>query len=431
MKILLLGATGLIGSSILAKLLSAGHSVVAVSRGRANVRRQFPQAQWVSLDLRVVDSPQQWLSHLEGVDAVINCAGVLGGSGSDSPDAAHAKGPATLFAACEQAGVKRVVHFSAVGVDRQTPSEFSKSKTEGDAALKATGLDWVILRPSVVLGRRAYGGSALFRGLAALPMLPRFKDAGELQIVQLDDVVATALFFLAPSAPARVELEIVGPQRLTFNEVVAIYRKWLGWRPAQLVVLPDWLIDGMYRLGDFVAWLGWRTPIRSIAKQEMVRGAIGDPTPWTNMTAIKPQALEAALTAEPADVREKWFARIYALKPLIFAVTALFWISTALVSFGPGWEIGLGLLYEGGLSGPIVPLAVIAGATSDLIIGVAIAFRRTSKIALVAALVLSFVYLILGTILVPRLWRDPLGPMLKIWSVMVLNVVSLAIVDDR
>ncbi|MBI5012748.1 MAG: NAD-dependent epimerase/dehydratase family protein, partial [Methylocystis sp.] len=80
MKILLLGATGLIGSSILAKLLSAGHSVVAVSR-RANVRRQFPQAQWVSLDLKVVDSPQQWLSHLEGVDAVINCAGVLGGSG--------------------------------------------------------------------------------------------------------------------------------------------------------------------------------------------------------------------------------------------------------------------------------------------------------------------------------------------------------------
>ncbi len=130
-------------------------------------------------------------------------------------------------------------------------------------------------------------------------------------------------------------------------------------------------------------------------------------------------------------MREKWFARIYALKPLILAVTALFWISTALVSFGPGWDIGLNLLYEGGMSGPIVPLTVIAGASSDLIIGVAIAFRRTSRVALVAALILSFVYLILGAILVPRLWREPLGPMLKIWSVMVLNVVSLAIVDDR
>jgi uncharacterized protein YbjT (DUF2867 family) len=385
----------------------------------------------VSLDLRSVDSAQQWSPYLEGVDAVVNCAGVLGGSASDSTDAAHRKGPSTLFAACEQAGVKRVIHFSAVGVDRQTPSEFSRSKAEGDAALKATGLDWVILRPSVVVGRRAYGGSALFRGLAAFPILPRFRNAGELQIVQLDDVVATVLFFLSPSAPARVEVEIVGPRRMTFNEVVATYRKWLGWRPARLIDFPDWLIDAMYRIGDFLAWLGWRTPIRDIAKREMARGAVGDPTQWTNITNIKPQSLEAALAAEPADVREKWFARIYALKPLIFAVTALFWISTALVSFGPGWDIGLGLLYEGGMSGQIVPLTVIAGASSDLIIGVAIAFRRTSKVALWAALILSFVYLILGAILLPRLWREPLGPMLKILSVMMLNVVSLAIVDDR
>ncbi|MGE0196094.1 MAG: SDR family oxidoreductase, partial [Methylocystis sp.] len=299
------------------------------------------------------------------------------------------------------------------------------------AALKAMALDWVILRPSVVVGRRAYGGSALFRGLAAMPILPRFKNAGELQIVQLDDVVATALFFLSTSAPARVELELVGPDRLTFNEAVATYRRWLGWRPARLVNVSDRLIDVMYRLGDFVAWLGWRTPVREIAKKEMAHGGVGDPTAWTSLTGIRPQSLDAALTAEPADVREKWFARIYALKPLIFAVTALLWISTALVSFGPGWKIGLDLLYEGGMSGPIAPLTVIAGASTDLIIGVAIAFRRTSKVALVAALIVSVVYLIVGTILMPRLWMEPLGPMLKIWPAMALNLVALAIVEDR
>jgi uncharacterized protein YbjT (DUF2867 family) len=128
MKVLLIGATGLIGSSILARLLSAGHAVIAVSRGRANVRRQFPQAQWVSIDLRSVDSAQKWTTYLDGVDAVVNCAGVLGGSGSDSPDAAHAKGPATLFAACEQAGVKRVIHFSAVGVDRRRQANSQRAR---------------------------------------------------------------------------------------------------------------------------------------------------------------------------------------------------------------------------------------------------------------------------------------------------------------
>jgi len=50
---------------------------------------------------------------------------------------------------------------------------------------------------------------------------------------------------------------------------------------------------------------------------------------------------------------------------------------------------------------------------------------------LYAALLISVTYAIIGTILVPRLWIDPLGPMLKIWPVMMLNLVALAIVDDR
>ena len=59
----------------------------------------------------------------------------------------------------------------------------------------------MILRPSVVVGRAAYGGSALFRGLAGLPVLPLIAEAGPLQVVQLDDVVNTVLFFLRPEDP--------------------------------------------------------------------------------------------------------------------------------------------------------------------------------------------------------------------------------------
>ena len=113
-------------------------------------------------------------------------------------------GPAVLFEACEAAGVRRVIHFSAVGVDRGARSSFSASKAAGDAALQARDLDWVILRPSVVLGRPVYGASALFRGLATLPLLPRAQDAGPLQVVQLEDVVETVVRLLAePKLSAR------------------------------------------------------------------------------------------------------------------------------------------------------------------------------------------------------------------------------------
>jgi uncharacterized protein YbjT (DUF2867 family) len=175
--------------------------------------------------------------------------------------------------------VRRAIHLSAIGVDRETPTEFSRTKAAGDTTLMATGLDWSILRPSVVVGRGAYGGSALFRGLAALPVIPRMPDAGPLQIVHLNDVVATILWCLRPDAPTRIELELAGPERLAFDDVVAAFRQWCGWPPARRVHMPRWLMAVMYRLGDFAGWLGWRPPIRSTAQREIVRGAIGDPMP--------------------------------------------------------------------------------------------------------------------------------------------------------
>jgi MFS superfamily sulfate permease-like transporter len=76
-------------------------------------------------------------------------------------------------------------------------------------------------------------------------------------------------------------------------------------------------------------------------------------------------------------------------------------------------------------------LTVVAGALADLAIGLAIAYRPTSRYGLYAAIVISFAYAIIGTILVPRLWADPLGPMLKIWPIIVLHFVALAVIDDR
>ena len=65
------------------------------------------------------------------------------------------------------------------------------------------------------------------------------------------------------------------------------------------------------------------------------------------------------------------------------------------------------------------------------LIGVGIAIRRTARPALWAALALSIAYVVLGTLLLPRLWADPLGPLLKIVPIVVLNLVALAILDDR
>ena len=256
MRVLVIGVTGLIGSAIAARLALLGHAVVGASRG-SSCARLLPITH-VSIDMaRAVDA-SDWLPHLQGIDALVNCAGVFQDSPRDSTEGVHAKGAAALFAACVRAGVRRVVHISAVGIDRGAPTPFSHSKLAGDRALMALDLDWVILRPSVVVGRAAYGGSALIRGLAALPLRPKVPDTGDLQVVHLDDVVNTVVFFLAPDALSRQVIELVGPRRWTFDELVSLFRRWLGFAPAHVFRLPRFAAGAMFRLGDVAGLLGCR-----------------------------------------------------------------------------------------------------------------------------------------------------------------------------
>jgi hypothetical protein len=186
----------------------------------------------------------------------------------------------------------------------------------------------------------------------------------------------------------------------------------------------------MFRVGDGISLLGWRPPIRTTALREIVRGSVGDASKWAELTGIIPRDLEAALAVEPASVQERWFARLYFLKPLIFALLSLFWIGTGLISLGPGYTSGLRLMQEAG-AGSLGAVGVVAGALADIAVGIGIAMRPSAKPALYAALGLSFLYIIAGKMLLPRLWVDPLGPMLKVTPIIALHIVALAILDDR
>jgi uncharacterized protein YbjT (DUF2867 family) len=425
-RVLLLGAGGFIGSAVLARFATEGVAVRAL--GRRREPSLLAGVEWRSLDLTTLLEPKDWLPHLEGVEAIVNCAGVLQGAESR---AVHVDSMRALYTACERAGVQRVVLLSAIGVERGAVSEFSAQKGAGEEALMVTRLDWVVLRPSVVVGRAAYGGTGLLRGLAALPITIEFPDAGPLQVVQLDELVATIVALSRPGAPARIALDVAGPERLPFAVVVDTFRQWLRMPPAPRWRMPRFVAALGYKLGDFARVLGWRSPVGSVARRELVRGAVGDPAAWREIMGAQPTPLAAALAREPASVQERRFARLYFLKPIVFTVLALFWIGTGLISLGPGWEQGVEYLRAGGVPGGMKEAGVIVGALADILIGVGIAFRRTVRPALYAALAISVFYMIAGTFVLPQLWLDPVGPMLKIWPILVLNLVALAMVEDR
>ena len=106
-RVLLLGAGGFIGSAVLARFNAEGVEVRAVSRRREP--SSLANVAWRALDLATLLEPKDWLRHLEGVDVVVNCAGVLQGPESR---AVHVDSARALYAACERAAVLRVVLVS-------------------------------------------------------------------------------------------------------------------------------------------------------------------------------------------------------------------------------------------------------------------------------------------------------------------------------
>jgi uncharacterized protein YbjT (DUF2867 family) len=432
MKILVTGAYGFIGSAVTARIEADGHQIVGVGRNIAKASRQQPGVRWVALDISKAKRAEDWLPHLAGVDGVVNCAGALQDGGSDDIHGLHVDGTVALFAACEQAGVKRVVHFSAIGIDRETPTKFSQTKLIADNDLKTRNLDWIILRPSVVYGRNAYGGSALLRAAASLPdVIPAFPDTADLQVVHLDDVTETVAFLIKDNAPARIALELAGPERLPFTQILKTYRRWLGFRDAKEVTIPRWLAALAFKTGDAISWLGWRPPVRTTAQRELSRGAIGDPGEWKRVTGIAPRSLRQALAREPASIQEKWFARLFLLKPLMLGVLVMFWIGTGLLALGPGHALAVGLMKEGGASEEVAKLTVFAASIMDIAVGAAMAIKSTAYYALLASIFISLFYVVIGSAILPRLWADPLGPMTKMWPVIVFTIATIAILDDR
>lgn len=213
MHILLTGSTGFIGRTVAAALTRAGHAV----HGGVSPRRAVLAPQQVPMDFARDTTPDAWLPRLAGIDAVVNAVGVLRDSSARPIDAVHQHTPVALFNACAQAGVRRVVHISALGIEGST-TRYASTKRAADVHLQALAaqgaLNPAILRPSVVFGK---GGdsSALFMNLARLPvaLFPGPMLTARVQPVSVHDLAAAIVALLGQPWPPRASLNARGPKR--------------------------------------------------------------------------------------------------------------------------------------------------------------------------------------------------------------------------
>ena len=254
MHILLTGSTGFIGHTLQAALQRAGHTV----HGGVSPRQRTLLPGQVPMDFAHDTSAAAWLPRLQGIDAVVNAVGVLR---ARPIDAVHRTTPIALFDACAQAGVQRVVHISALGIEGSS-TRYAQTKLAAEAHLQTLAaqgtLRPAILRPSVVYGK---GGdsSALFMNLARLPvaLFPGPMLTARVQPVSVHDLAAAVVALLGPALTQTGVIDCTGPEALPMGAFIASLRQQLGHRPAAVLRLPQPLTTLSARLGDAVPQSPW------------------------------------------------------------------------------------------------------------------------------------------------------------------------------
>jgi uncharacterized protein YbjT (DUF2867 family) len=434
-NILVLGASGLIGRYVTDDLRARGFAVIGVARTFSAGQRR--SARDLELPLLALDEGE--LARLIGdhnIDLVVNCLGVLqDGPGSDT-SAVHRDFVARLLAAIRQSGRGVVVHISIPGAANDDRTAFSQTKREAEKLIAASGVAYAILRPGFVVAPSAYGGSAMLRALAALPIaLPAKEGATPFQPVAIEEISATIAFLagrdIGDAATSAVTWDLMQPERMSLAAVIAEFRTAFGTKDWPRLRLPSILLDLGARLGDVAARLGWMSPMRSTAIAELRRGVDGDPRAWMQATGIVPRTIAQVVGQRPASIQDKWFARLFLVKGLVIASLVAFWCVSGLIALVVSYDAAAGILSAHRFPPSLVAPITIGTSLMDISIGVLIAFRRTCAIGLAAGIAASLGYMLGAAILTPDLWIEPLGALVKTGPAIVLMLVALLILDNR
>jgi uncharacterized protein YbjT (DUF2867 family) len=244
-NILVLGGTGFIGRCLVERLVARGCTVCVPTRRRVNGRPLFvlPTVEVVEVDIH---DPRALRALLAGRDAVVNLVGILHDTGRAARGAhygpmfaaAHGQLPRALVAACQEQGVRRLLHVSALGADSAGPSGYLRSKGDGERVVReARDIDATVFRPSVVFGA-GDGFLNLFAALAAvLPVLFIGRSHARLQPVSVQDLAQAMEHALDRRETFGRTYEICGPTVYTLAELVRFAAAAAG-HPRLVVGLP-------------------------------------------------------------------------------------------------------------------------------------------------------------------------------------------------
>lgn len=216
------GGAGFIGRYVVQRLALQGYVVRVATRDPAGTRFLTTQGrvgQIVPLQVSVSDA-EALARAVVGADVVVNLVGILHERRPGDFERVQGQAPGLIARAATEAGVRRMVHISAIGADPGSESLYARSKAQGEAAVLAAFPSATILRPSVVFGPEDQFFNRFAAMARLLPFMPVVSGDTRLQPVYVADVADAVMAALEQDAALGTTYELGGPRVMTMRAVM-------------------------------------------------------------------------------------------------------------------------------------------------------------------------------------------------------------------
>lgn len=219
-RIVVLGGNGFVGRHVVGRLVAAGHRVIVPTRRRESAK-DLIVLPTVDVVEENVNDPAALARVLAGADTVVNLVAILNEAGRSTFTGVHVDLVRSIVGVCHGAGVRRLVHMSALGADPAGPSQYLKTKAAGEAIVMASGLRWTIFRPSVIFGRDDSFLNMFAQLSKSLPVVALAAPNARFQPIYVEDVAHCVVQSVTDDLTVHVRYDLCGPKIYTLRQLVA------------------------------------------------------------------------------------------------------------------------------------------------------------------------------------------------------------------
>jgi uncharacterized protein YbjT (DUF2867 family) len=238
LRIAVLGGTGFIGGHLLKALSGTANEIVIISR-RGNSGGSTPSVSYRNGDIHNMES---LVSALKDIDLVYHLVGIIAETKELTFEKTVIGGTVNLVAACGKSGVKRIIYLSALGTSATAPSKYYQSKWKAEEIICQSGLNYIIVRPSVVYGPDDKFINMLAGMIRRSPIIPIIGNGRYLlQPVYVGDLIDILIDSIGNAGAQNKIIEIGGPEQLQFRQLIDLIKKTLNKKRMNFYI-PFWFM---------------------------------------------------------------------------------------------------------------------------------------------------------------------------------------------